>query len=67
MLNPRFDELLAELLQAFVAYSQIPRRPDTVAKLAHGRWYLEAVRKDIAEERERLERSGLINTGRVGP
>jgi hypothetical protein len=54
VLSPRFDELLAELLQAFVAYEQIPRQPETVANLAYARWYLEAVRKDIAEERERL-------------
>ena len=58
MLSARFDELLSELLRAYVAYDSLPRRPDTVANLAHARWYLEAVRNDIAEERDRLGRVG---------
>jgi hypothetical protein len=58
MLSRRFDELLSELLQAFVAYDSMSRQPDTVAvaNLAYARQYLDAVRNDIAEERERLER-----------
>ena len=52
MLSPRFEDLLDELLMASKSYHRIPRTPDTVVQLAHARWYLEAVRADIASERE---------------
>ncbi len=54
MLSRRFDELMAELLRAYVAYHRLPRSPETVTQLAHARFYLEDVRRDIAEEREAI-------------
>lgn len=57
MLSPRFEDLLDELLLASSSYHRIPRTPDAVVQLAHARWYLEAVRADIAEERELLTRA----------
>ncbi len=52
MLSRRFDDLLDDLLMASAAYHGIPRNPETVPHLAQARWYLEAVRTDIAAERE---------------
>ncbi len=54
MLSQRFEDLLDELLLASASYHRIPRTPDSVVQLAHARWYLEAVRADITEERELL-------------
>ncbi len=56
MLTRRFEELLPQLLEAFVAYDDVPRTPDHVCELAAARAALDDLRSAIAEERDWSER-----------
>ena len=59
MLSERFEQLFRRLVGAFLRYDDTPRSTATVVALATARTELEALRKEIATERE-----GVLGLGR---
>ncbi len=62
MLSERFERLFRRLVVAFLRYDDAPRTPTSVIGLAAARADLDAVRREIATERESVLGLGRSRT-----
>lgn len=62
LIRPSFDDLYRRLVCAAKRYHSIPRSPHNIDALADAHWELHLARRDMSDERARLEALGEIYT-----